>query len=312
MTDTRLPNAAPATRPPRPATTSPPPSPTSTRARTSASRWRSSRPTPSPATTAQRGDDVDFLTGTDENSLKNVQAAEAEGIADARAGRRATPRRSRSWRALLNLSLRRLHPHQRRPAPPGGRAEALGGLRRPRRHLPAALPRPLLRRLRAVLHAGRTAPDGLCPEHLTQPEVVEEENYFFRLSRYGDRLLRADRVGRAADRARDAAQRGAQLHPQGAGGLQHLALAGARPRLGHPGARRPRPGDVRLVRRADQLHHRARLRHRRRSSIGATGLEPRRVHAIGKGSCASTPSTGRRCCSRPGVPPPTTSSSTAT
>ncbi|HEV2238779.1 MAG TPA: methionine--tRNA ligase, partial [Ktedonobacterales bacterium] len=31
--------------------------------------------------------------------------------------------------------------------------------------------------------------DGLCPEHLTRPEVVEEENYFFRLSAYQDRLL---------------------------------------------------------------------------------------------------------------------------
>ncbi|HEY7835121.1 MAG TPA: class I tRNA ligase family protein, partial [Ktedonobacterales bacterium] len=31
--------------------------------------------------------------------------------------------------------------------------------------------------------------DGLCPEHLTRPDVVEEENYFFRLSAYQDRLL---------------------------------------------------------------------------------------------------------------------------
>ena len=26
--------------------------------------------------------------------------------------------------------------------------------------------------------------DGRCPEHETPPEAVEEENYFFRLSRY--------------------------------------------------------------------------------------------------------------------------------
>jgi methionyl-tRNA synthetase len=30
--------------------------------------------------------------------------------------------------------------------------------------------------------------DGKCPEHLTVPEIVEEENWFFRLSTYGDRL----------------------------------------------------------------------------------------------------------------------------
>ncbi len=32
--------------------------------------------------------------------------------------------------------------------------------------------------------------DGLCPEHRTKPELVEEENYFFRLSKYQDRLIR--------------------------------------------------------------------------------------------------------------------------
>lgn len=32
--------------------------------------------------------------------------------------------------------------------------------------------------------------DGRCPRHLTEPQVVEEENYFFRLSRYRERLRR--------------------------------------------------------------------------------------------------------------------------
>src|SRR5688572_6791031 len=31
--------------------------------------------------------------------------------------------------------------------------------------------------------------DGLCPQHGIPPEVVEEKNYFFRLSAYSDRLL---------------------------------------------------------------------------------------------------------------------------
>ena len=35
--------------------------------------------------------------------------------------------------------------------------------------------------------------DGLCPEHRTPPEVIEEENYFFRLSRYAEPLLAAHR-----------------------------------------------------------------------------------------------------------------------
>ncbi|MCS7234757.1 MAG: methionine--tRNA ligase [Armatimonadota bacterium] len=32
--------------------------------------------------------------------------------------------------------------------------------------------------------------DGRCPRHLTEPQVVEEENYFFRLSRYREALRR--------------------------------------------------------------------------------------------------------------------------
>src|SRR6266545_2636868 len=39
--------------------------------------------------------------------------------------------------------------------------------------------------------------DGLCPEHQVAPEVVEEENYFFRLSRYAGRLselIESDRL----------------------------------------------------------------------------------------------------------------------
>ena len=32
--------------------------------------------------------------------------------------------------------------------------------------------------------------DGKCPDHQTVPELIEEENYFFRMSKYQDRLLR--------------------------------------------------------------------------------------------------------------------------
>ena len=32
--------------------------------------------------------------------------------------------------------------------------------------------------------------DGKCPDHRTVPELIEEENYFFRMSKYQDRLLR--------------------------------------------------------------------------------------------------------------------------
>ncbi|MDP3982236.1 MAG: methionine--tRNA ligase [bacterium] len=38
--------------------------------------------------------------------------------------------------------------------------------------------------------------DGLCPIHKKEPEMIKEENYFFRLSRYGEEIVRALREGR--------------------------------------------------------------------------------------------------------------------
>lgn len=32
--------------------------------------------------------------------------------------------------------------------------------------------------------------DGLCPDHLKKPEVVSEENYFFKLTKYKDAIIK--------------------------------------------------------------------------------------------------------------------------
>ena len=119
---------------------------------------------------------------------------------------------------------------------------------------------------------------------------------------------------RGAPRLRPAglpAQRDARLHPRRPRGLLDQPRADAG-RLGHPvpdrrerrvGAARGRlvgPGgrqDLRLVRRADQLHHRA----------PASPTTPRRSRAGGRPTCtssartspASTRSSGRRCCGAP-------------
>ena len=210
-----------------------------------------------------RGDDVRFLTGTDENSLKNVQAAERGGI-PVGASSTATPRRSAALRARsASRATTSSAPAPTRATWPASQRFWRGLRARPATST-SGLPRPLLRRLRAVLRPGRA---GRWP----LPRARDAA----RAGRGGELLLpplalRRPRCSelietrRAADRARVAPQRGARLHPRRPRGLQHLALAGARARLGHPGAGRPRPGDVRLVRRAGQLHHRARLRRRRR------------------------------------------------
>jgi methionyl-tRNA synthetase len=41
----------------------------------------------------------------------------------------------------------------------------------------------------AFMKEDELTPDGLCPDHKTKPEFVSEENYFFKLSAYQQKLL---------------------------------------------------------------------------------------------------------------------------
>ncbi len=127
----------------------------------------------------------------------------------------------------------------------------------------------------------------------------------------------AARALRAAPRLRAArlpAQRDAGLHPPGPRGLLDQPR---RRGVGDPvpdrGERRdgpargrlvgPRGGhDLRLVRRADQLHHRRGLPRRPRG-VPVTGGR-RTCTSSARTSPASTRSTGRPCCGRPGIEAP--------
>ncbi len=133
-----------------------------------------------------KGEDVRFLTGADENSLKNVQAAEKEGIpTQALVDRNAA--QFQALRGPLNLSFDDFIRTSNEP-------RHINGVRKLWEACAAngdIYKRPY-QGLYCVGCEQFYTPDelinGLCPEHLTPPEVVEEENYFFRLSRYGDRL----------------------------------------------------------------------------------------------------------------------------
>jgi methionyl-tRNA synthetase len=134
-----------------------------------------------------KGDDTRFLTGTDENSLKNVQAAEKEGIpTEALVARNAAL--FHDLKGVLDLSFDdfiRTSAEERH----------LAGVRK----LWEACDRSgdIYRKSYSGLYcvgceqyyAESELVDGLCPEHRTPPELVEEENYFFRLSRYTEILL---------------------------------------------------------------------------------------------------------------------------
>src|SRR5262245_34771176 len=132
-------------------------------------------------------------SGSDDNSLKNVLAAEREGVPV----RALVDRNVRAFQDLLRCLHVRTDGFIRTSAEPchadGASAlwracEARGDLyRRP------------YRGLYCVGCEQYYAPDeldaGLCPAHGTRPETVEEENWFFRLSRHQPELLRLVQSG---------------------------------------------------------------------------------------------------------------------
>jgi methionyl-tRNA synthetase len=134
----------------------------------------------------QAGDQVRFQTGTDDNSLKNVLAAEAEGISTAA----FVDRNAAAFAALrgpLALSfddfIRTGSDPRHRPA-----VERLW-------HACAANGDLYLKQYEGRYCVGceqfyppSELPGGLCPEHGTKPELVAEKNWFFRLSRYAVQL----------------------------------------------------------------------------------------------------------------------------
>lgn len=136
----------------------------------------------------QRGHEVRFQTGTDDNALKNVRGAAAEGLPVAEYVARGALA-FEQLRGPLQLSFDDFVKTSSDP-----------------RH------RPGVERLRAACaergdlylkaYEGRycvgcesfyaedeLTGDGRCPEHGSEPEHVAEENWFFRLSRYQEQLI---------------------------------------------------------------------------------------------------------------------------
>ncbi|HMC51531.1 MAG TPA: methionine--tRNA ligase [Acidimicrobiales bacterium] len=133
------------------------------------------------------GEDVLFLTGTDEHGLKVAQAAEANGVSPKEWADRTVERFKEAWR-LLEIA-----------------NDDFIRTTEPRHYLAVQ------RFLQAVYdngdielgtyegpycvsceayYAESELVDGCCPVHRIPVRLMKEENYFFKLSRYQDRLLR--------------------------------------------------------------------------------------------------------------------------
>ncbi len=187
-----------------------------------------------------RGDDTRFQTGTDDNALKNVQAAEAAGLPT----QAFVDRNAAAFAALrdpLALSFDDFIRTSGNPAHAAGAAKLWA-----RCLAPGDIAKRTYEGLYCVgceqFYTEDELIDGLCPEHLRPPERVAEENYFFRLSRYAERLhaliasgtLRIEPAGRRNEILRFIA-----------GGLHDFSISRSRARARGWGI--PVPGDPEQV-----------------------------------------------------------------
>ena len=135
------------------------------------------------------GDDVKFLTGTDEHGLKIQQAAEAAGLSPQEFTDSIAPKFVEAWKRL-NIAnddfIRTTEPRHKAAV-----AEILQ-----RCYDAGDIELDVFQGLYCVPCELYYAEDeliqrraNLCPIHQRPVEYFEEENYFFRLSRFEDRLL---------------------------------------------------------------------------------------------------------------------------
>jgi methionyl-tRNA synthetase len=134
----------------------------------------------------QSGDDVRFQAGADENSLKNVQAADVAGVPVADLVERNAAR-FLALKDALDLSyddfIRTSADARHRPG-----VERLWAACAGRGDIYKRAYSGLYCIGCEQFYKPDELENGLCPEHGTAPELIEEENWFFRLSRYGGRL----------------------------------------------------------------------------------------------------------------------------
>jgi methionyl-tRNA synthetase len=171
------------------------------------------------------GADTRLLSGTDDNSLKNVRAAARAGVPV----RELVDRYARVFGELLTTLDVRPDDFIRTSADP----RHLEGVRR----LWDVIDRKgdIYRRHYEGLYCVDCelfyTPDelvgGRCPDHGTVPEVVQEENYFFRLSRYGAALTRLLDEGRLRIVPESRAN---EVRAFVAGGLQDFSISRSRTR----------------------------------------------------------------------------------
>ncbi len=138
------------------------------------------------------GFDAFLTTGADENSIKNVQAAEKAGITvqqlcdiNAEKFRQMAKQIGLSYNSFMRSSSQK----------------HFTGAQRLWELCSHDIYKKKYRGLYCIgceaFYTEQELADGKCPEHGTKPEIVEEENYFFRLSKYQkqiENLIKTDKL----------------------------------------------------------------------------------------------------------------------
>jgi methionyl-tRNA synthetase len=187
-----------------------------------------------------RGERVRFLSGTDDNALKNVDAALAVGtpVAEfvARSGERFADLAEPLQVSLDDFIRTGSDPRHRPGVERLWRACAEAGDLYQREYEGLYCPG-----CEAFVSPSELI-DGRCPEHAQLPERIAERNWFFRLSRHADRLLDLIRSGHLAIQPE---HRRNEVLAFIEGGLADISVSRARARAHGWGI--PVPGDAQQV-----------------------------------------------------------------
>ena len=130
------------------------------------------------------GKEVYFLSGSDDNALKNVQAAEVKGVQVVDYVRQNSEKFEEVLKRLNISNTDFIRTTEKR------HINGVGEFwKRCEKDIYKKSYKGLYCLGCETFYLEKDLEDGKCPEHHTVPEVVEEENYFFKLSNYQDYLL---------------------------------------------------------------------------------------------------------------------------
>ena len=136
----------------------------------------------------QRCDDVFFLTGTDEHGIKIQKTAAAQGITPKELCDMNAQKFKDAWKTLdidYTKFIRTTdEDHEKIVQKIFDKLLKQGDIYK---HSYEGL---YCQGCECFLNPKDLTEDGLCPDHLKKPEVVKEENYFFRLTKYKDAIIK--------------------------------------------------------------------------------------------------------------------------